>query len=219
MLIASIAACKTYEPLECIDADGNVYKTVKIDKQYWMQENLRTTRYNNGEPIKQIISNLEWASATRPAFCWMLNDSIKYAIENGAIYNWYVADTENNGNKNVCPVGWHVPTSAEWQHLIDYLGGNDVAVPKLQREGTIWSGTKNTNATNSSGFDAFPSGDRWGYTGSFSNGNEACYWSSSKGGSTNNEAWEFNLTYITNINTDEKNNGNSIRCVANSNKN
>ena len=42
------------------DNSGNVYKTVKIGNQIWMAENLRTEKYNNGDPIEQISSDRYW---------------------------------------------------------------------------------------------------------------------------------------------------------------
>ena len=42
------------------DIDGNVYQTVKIGDQWWMAENLKVTKYRNGEAIQKITDNSEW---------------------------------------------------------------------------------------------------------------------------------------------------------------
>ena len=93
------------------DTDGNVYHTVTIGTQVWMKENLKTTKYNDGTPIPLVAESKAWGNLSTPAYCWF---KTKY----GALYNWY---TVNTGK--LCPLGWHVPTDAEWTKLITYLGG------------------------------------------------------------------------------------------------
>ena len=50
------------------DIDGNIYETVQIGDQVWMAENLKTTRYNNGSYIPNVINNEEWGSLTTGAY-------------------------------------------------------------------------------------------------------------------------------------------------------
>ncbi len=146
------------------DASGNSYKTVKIGEQVWMAENLKTDRYNNGDIIPNIQDNAEWAKLQNGAWCnydnFIQNDEIY-----GKLYNWYaLADS-----RNICPVGWHVPSNAEWEKLIDYLGGENVAGGKMKSTGlSLWE-SPNLEATNSSGFSGLPGGSRPGgfYDGSF----------------------------------------------------
>ena len=80
-----------------------------------------------------------------------------------------------------CPVGWHVPTLAEWQILVDFLGGALVAGGKLKMTGTsVWN-APNTGATNESGFTALPTGFRYRLNGNFNNAGELVYfWSSTQ---------------------------------------
>ncbi len=64
--------------------------------------------------------------------------------------------------QKLCPTGWHVPNDTDWETLITFLGGNNVAGGKLKQTGTdLWNGP-NTGATNESGFNAIPGGVRSG---------------------------------------------------------
>ena len=42
------------------DADGNAYRIVKIGKQYWTAENLRTLTYPDGTPVATGLSGRAW---------------------------------------------------------------------------------------------------------------------------------------------------------------
>ena len=158
------------------DVDGNWYKTVKIGEQWWMAENLKTTRYNDRTEIPYIIGDEDWAALTTPAYCWYQNDKETYGGTYGALYNWYVVDAESNGGKNVCPTGWHVASDAEWSTLASFLD------PTLSESGgmlkeagyTHWL-SPNTGATNESGFTALPGGFRNNY-GHFDNIGNIGYW-------------------------------------------
>ncbi|MCU0457117.1 MAG: hypothetical protein MUE74_12520 [Bacteroidales bacterium] len=144
------------------DIEGNSYKTIVIGNQTWMADNLRTTKFNNGNPIKNVTGNSAWVSLETPAYSWYNND-ISYKDIIGALYNWYVLDSGN-----ICPQGWHIPTDNEWTILADYLGGSTVAGAKVKEVGTTHWDEPNTGATNSSGFTSLPSGHRSDNDGSFS---------------------------------------------------
>jgi len=142
------------------DIEGNVYTTVKIGTQWWMAENLKTTKYNDGMDITQVTEYEAWRYLKTPAFCWFENDPDTYKNKYGALYNWYSINTGK-----LAPAGWHVPSEAEWWTLINYLGGWQVAGGKMKCTGTIEAGTgpwyePNTGATNESGFSAVPTGAR-----------------------------------------------------------
>jgi len=138
------------------DQDGNVYKTVTIGTQTWTAENLRTTKYNDGTDIPNVIDDDKWRNLTTGAYCNLLNtDDHEIIAIFGRFYNWY---TVNTGK--LAPKGWHVPTDAEWTKLTDYLGGLNIAAAKLKEIGTShWSET-NKEVTNDSGFTALPGGNR-----------------------------------------------------------
>ncbi|MCX6303889.1 MAG: fibrobacter succinogenes major paralogous domain-containing protein [Bacteroidetes bacterium] len=137
------------------DVDGNVYHTVKIGTQTWMLENLKTTKYRNGNPIPNVTDPAGWYNLTTGAYCNYNNDQSN-ATTYGRLYNWYAA----TDTRNICPTGWHIPTDAEWTILTDFLGGESVAGGKMKESGTAHWISPNTGATNSSGFTALPGGFR-----------------------------------------------------------
>jgi uncharacterized protein (TIGR02145 family) len=137
------------------DIEGNIYKTIQVGTQVWMAENLKTTKYNDGTPIDNVTGFTEWSALTTGAYCWYGNDGLANKNSYGALYNWFAVNTSK-----LCPKGWHVPSSEEWNTLKDYLGGADIAGGKLKETGnTHWSKGK-VAATNSSGFTALPAGTR-----------------------------------------------------------
>ena len=105
-------------------------KTVTIGTQVWMLENLNVSVFKNGVAIPEVQDNDAWKNAGRnqqPAWCYYDNDP-KNGAKFGKLYNWY-AVIDNNG---LCPQGWHVPTDAEWDTLVAYLGGEDIAGAKMK---------------------------------------------------------------------------------------
>lgn len=136
------------------DVDGNMYKTVKIGNQWWMAENLKTTKYNDGTSIPLVTDNTAWGALSSPRYCWYNND-VSNKNTYGALYNWFVVNTGK-----LAPVGWHVPTVAEWTILTDYLGGVNIAGGKLKEAGTSHWQSPNQGATNETGFTALPGGYR-----------------------------------------------------------
>lgn len=132
------------------DIDGNVYHTVKIGTQTWLVENLKTTKYRNGDPIPNVTTNTEWNNLTTGAYSNYDNNS-SYADTYGRLYNWYAV----NDSRNIAPDGWHVATDAEWTTLLSEVGSKD----KLKESGTAHWQSGNTG-NNSSGFTALPGGDR-----------------------------------------------------------
>ena len=135
------------------DIDGNVYHTVTIGTQIWIAENLKTTKYRNGDPIPNVPDSAQWNNLTTGAYCWVSNDMANRETY-GALYNYYAIED----NRNIAPDGYHVPTDEEWTVLIDYLGGDSIAGSKMKEPGTKHWYWPNDDATNSSGFTALPAG-------------------------------------------------------------
>ena len=165
------------------DIDGNVYHTVTIGAQTWMVENLKTTKYRNGESIANVTDNDGWNELRSGAYCNYYN-SDENGITYGKLYNWFAV----NDSRNIAPTGWHVSTDSEWTTLINYLG-EEKAGRKLKEAGKSHWEKPNKGATNSSGFTALPGGDRSGNGGTFlSIGRYGHWWSSSEGDS--GYAWD-----------------------------
>ena len=159
------------------DVDGNIYKTVYIGTQHWMGENLKVSKYNDGTSIPNITDNAEWSKLSTGAWSYYNND-VAYNVKYGKLYNWYSVSKTTNGNKNVCPTGWRVPTDTEWTVLIAYLGGDSVSYAKMKEVGTANWIAPNTDATNASLFTGLPVGTRNG-NGSYEGiGNLGGWWSS-----------------------------------------
>lgn len=161
------------------DIDGNLYNTVKIGSQIWMAENLKVTRFSNGNIIPEVKKNQDWKSLSSPGLCWYENDKEKYGDKFGALYNWYAASTEG-----LCPSGWHVANDDEWSTLINYLGGEKEASFYLRESGYAnWERPfvePKTPYDNESGFTALPGGFRE-YYGLFKyNGTNAAWWTSTE---------------------------------------
>ncbi|MBW6501751.1 MAG: hypothetical protein K0B05_10195 [Bacteroidales bacterium] len=170
--------------------DGKVYKTVKIDNQEWMGENL--------------------AFKTESG-CWAYDDVKDYAATYGYLYSWEAAS-------KACPSGWRLSSMQDWWYLSTYLGGDDQAGGKLKATGTGSWKSPNARATNSSGFTALAggqSGDKnMEYLGSAAffwtnaDDDDAISWCAALS-STDGE-----LSFL----QTEKKNGYSVRCIKISDK-
>ena len=209
--IDNITFTITSSELTVTDIDGNVYSTVTIGTQVWLAENLKVTHYRNGEPIPKVTDNTEWSNLITGAYCNYDNDA-NNADTYGSLYNWYAV----NDSRNIAPTGWHVPTDEEWQTLVDYLGGDDIAGGKMKETGTTHWNSPNEGATNESGFSALPGGYRYGNGNYYSMGGNASFWSSTEYDSDSNYAWArylfVNFPGILD-NGSGKRYGFSVRCV------
>jgi len=179
-----------------------------IGTQEWMGENLRVTHYRNGDAIPNVTDNATWAGLTTGAYCWYSNDPITNA-KYGILYNWFAI----SDSRNLCPVGWHVPSDAEWTMLTTYLGGEIAGGGKMKSVSGLWN-IPNTDATNNSGFSGLPGGGRYS-SGLFNLiGNYSHWWSATENNTSN--AWG---RYLSSTSSDvnhgnySKTFGYYIRCV------
>ena len=211
---AAINAGLTYGTMT--DSEGNSYRTIQIGNQTWMAENLRVTKFRDGNAIPNINDTAQWRTTTSPARCTYREDVANNFLY-GNLYNWFAVESPSN----LCPRGWHIPTDAEWGILLNLLdskssGGDSVNIAgsRMKIAGNVYWDPPNTNASNSSGFSAnaggarFPSGS-FGAIRSF-----GLWWSSTQTDATT--AWVRQLG-----NTSEsaarvsyqKTFGFSVRCV------
>jgi uncharacterized protein (TIGR02145 family) len=205
-------------PTQVTDIDGNIYNTVIIGTQVWMAENLKTTKFRNGELISTTFpATLTISGESTPKYQWAYDGDESNAAIYGRLYTWYAV----SDNRNICPTGWHVGSDTEWAVLINYLGGAAVAGSKLKEVGTIHWLEPNTDATNVSGFTALPGGLR-NKNGNFGNPqsdgtwlrDDGNWWSSTE--YDNGTAWNRVLSpsspNVTRWNY-SKAGGLSVRCV------
>ena len=142
------------------DYSGNVYPTVRIGNQCWMRENMRCLASSVGSitgPTSAVSLNY---SSSYARYAYPNITSTTYA-QYGRLYN-YVAASQ------ICPQGWRLPSSADWNELRTYVQasyGSTYAKALSFTEGwetrpsgstTVGSDQQNNNK---SGFAAKPAGN------------------------------------------------------------
>ncbi len=217
-------------PFSCGDSfvdvrDGKIYSTVLIGSQCWMAQNL-----NIGT---QIISN---PVPPNPSAHQQLNNAVieKYCYNNtasnctlyGGLYEWDEMmnySPTDNGNpgttQGICPIGWHVPTDAEWCELENFVevntdqncnlvGFRGTATGAKLKDNTTWDGT------NTTGFTSLAAGYR-NINGSFSSsGIDARFWTATETAPSQAYIRFLRLNNNGSLRGDEdKNYGYSIRCI------
>ena len=237
------------------DHEGNVYATIQIGQQCWMRDNLRTTTSPSTGTYLIPAVNADYTYTGKQAR-WYNNDSATYAPMNyGLLYNWNAAmDTFNTAygetsvntdvnnevlvgftgdRRGICPVGWHLPSDAEWFQLTDYVsnqsdyacGDNSDNIAKALASTEGWSNGEycddpcdvgyNSSTNNTLGFEAVPAGFYWslGFSGT-SHG--AFLWSSTESETLSSDVFTRRLLYYypgVYWGTGDKSDGNSVRCL------
>lgn len=230
-IIALLISCKKAPAPEAekergtvTDIDGNIYNTVKIGDQWWMVENLKVKKYNDGTAISFIDKGDtdKWAADTTGAYC-----SYPDGSGLGFLYNGYAA----GNSKKIAPEGWRIPSDNDWKELEKYLGMNAEDADKtgwrgthegeklMQQRTTIvyWAQYGDIWPTNESEFSALAGGCRIadGRFGSQSLQHTGFWWSSTTQG---NECWYRYLDYKNATifrSSVSKSYGYSIRCIKN----
>lgn len=192
-----------------------------------MAENLKTTRYNNGDLIGTTVpATMDISGQTEPKYQWSYNGDESNVATYGRLYTWYTV----MDSRGVCPAGWHVPSDTEWTKLTDYLvnngygyegTGNDIG--KSLASTTGWDNDEipgnvgnNQNINNTTNFNAKPAGVRNSAGVYYYLGFYASWWSCSESSST--KAWYRRLeSYSSTFNKSEssKKYGATTRCIKN----
>lgn len=118
MILIMVVGCKKTDETETVtDIDGNVYNTVVIGSNTWMKENLRTTRFRDASEIPLVTDDNQWKALNTAGLCWWDNNQGNKSTAGGLYNGFAVKDA-----RGLCPVGWHVPTDAEWVDMELALG-------------------------------------------------------------------------------------------------
>jgi len=103
------------------------YRTVTIGSQTWMAQNLAVNA-DSGQ-----------------SRCYQ--DDFKKCMDWGALYTWSAA-------QKVCPPGWHLPDTNEWNELIQYVGEDSAGI----RLRTTYGWPTGNEGTDLFGFAMYPAG-------------------------------------------------------------
>jgi len=197
------------------DYEGHVYGTVSLGDQEWMNRNLETKYFSNGEKI--ITTNpptLNIEQEDKPVYQWAYaySEETLHLIEDyGRAYTWYTA----TDSRKLCPAGWHLPSLNEWNELLTHMGGDTLTYRDFRSFFNYqWDSWLNTGATEGS-FEAQMAGFR-DINGQYMNGNYGTFWWSVTEASSENGSAVYCGTADNGIvKPTEKNKkyGYSVRCV------
>ena len=219
-------------PKPLTDIDGNVYRIVTIGSQTWMKDNLRTTKYRNGDTIGTTDpATKSISSEISPKYQWSYDGNESNVDVYGRLYTWHTM----SDSRNVCPMGWHVPADSDWVKMFTFLHDSgyvydgsspaniNYSITKSMAAKSGWSassGVGNPGNTDypdyidKSGFSALPGGYR-NVTGDFSSILEdARWWSSTEVGALEGRMYiiYFNDSDLKTYSA-HKNAGMYIRCI------
>jgi uncharacterized protein (TIGR02145 family) len=160
-----------FKTFAVIDVDGNGYHSVTFGDQIWLTENLKTSKYNNGDLIGTTFpATLNISSEDTPKYQWIYDLDSNLISTYGRYYTWYAATDD----RKICPTGWHLPTPNEFSTMEVYLSANGFEfeggsgyISKSLASNSGWReyatpGTpgNDQNTNNRSGFTAAPGGYR-----------------------------------------------------------
>jgi uncharacterized protein (TIGR02145 family) len=177
-----------------------------------MAENLKVTKYRNGDNITHVTTNPYWPNDRSGAYGVYVSseiDATTYLDSYGLLYNWYAV----GNSSGLCPEGWHVPTSDEYNALNTHLGTK--VGQKMKEAGTEhWNSTTTGTDSNSSGFTALPAGLRAYNNGTFSSVGVYNYlWVSDSNGSNATFWYLKNYNTLFRTGSTVKTYGFSVRCL------
>jgi uncharacterized protein (TIGR02145 family) len=218
--------------LKLTDIEGNIYAHVKIGKQIWMAENLKTKKFKNGDAIATTANpTLDISNEIHPQYQWAYDANESNVPIYGRLYTKYVtADS-----RGVCPAGWHVPGINEFSDLQTYLiagGFNYDNTTTGNKIGKALASTTNWQVitwaegspgnipadNNRSGFNGVASGARINFDVYFLGQTGYTYWWSTNSDADDNgkafriQSFQKEAEIVT---IGDKNSGAPIRCLLN----
>ena len=134
-----------------IDERGDevrAYKTVKIGNQIWMAENLNYVSASDG--VNGFCADDQCTGGRY--YTW--KEAIDQTPERCAFVDNCAGVIDESNFKGICPIGWRLPSEADFEELIAQLETYDAA-PLRSVEG--WS-VDVGDGTNTQGFNAYPMG-------------------------------------------------------------
>jgi uncharacterized protein (TIGR02145 family) len=198
------------------DIDGNQYPSVVLGNQEWLSENLKVTRYRNGDSIRTNLSDSLWSILDyqfNPVGANAIYDNdINLNSIYGKLYNWYsVADP-----RILCPSGWRIPADEDWTQLSAFLGCQEFAGRKMKTgSGGLWNADVG-GTTNESGFNSVPGGVRsYDFPNNIymAKGDISLWWSSFESGPFEARFWQNWTTTQLSKHEWGKRLGISVRCI------
>ena len=199
--------------------DGRSYSYKRYGSQTWMTENLAY--------LPEVYSSAGGSDGSRYYYVYGYEGEDVTAAKAeanystyGALYNWDAASYE-------CPAGWHLPSSSDYQDLLNYLtdngygyegSGNDVAKALASVSGWISTDNpgevgNNPGENNSSGFSALPTGYRYSQGGFLYQGDRTFFWTSDTDGTSSGVMIIKNWHTTPGIGTAIKPYGFPVRCL------
>lgn len=140
------------------DSAGTTYRTVKMDKRTWMAENLATKGLDRqGDSLGLCKQHL-------PDSCLVYGRMYTWpeALVVDSFYNHQLLNTNDIKRRGICPVGWHIPTNAEWIALVSFVDPGRDNDSKLLKSIQGWTraggGTMSGGGTDAFGFRVLPGG-------------------------------------------------------------
>ncbi|WP_290740742.1 fibrobacter succinogenes major paralogous domain-containing protein [Fibrobacter sp. UBA3718] len=205
--------------------DGQTYKTVTIGDQVWMAENLNYAY--TGVPYNYsgyTSDSTSWCYKNEPENCAKYGRLYTWAAAMDSVGTWttngkgcgYGSECSPTGTiRGICPEGWHLPDTTEWNTLFSAVGGSFTAGTALKStSGWNEDEGESGNGTDSFGFSALPAGYRYNGGDYDNEGYDAYFWSSTEYNS--NYAYYMLLYYnydYAALYDGNKNYGFSVRCL------
>jgi uncharacterized protein (TIGR02145 family) len=204
-------------PGTVLDIEKNLYHSIIIGSQIWMVENLKVSKFINGDEIPTTTNILSLIDENPCIYQWSYDNNSGFIKDYGLLYTWHTV-TDYRG---LCPAGWHVPSDSEWHQLALCLDPaavlsyyeSSIAGGKLKETGTKHWDSPNTGADNITGFTALPGGYRV-ISSFYDYKTSARYWSTTE--EFNNRAWHRLLRYdqpVLSRDPHYKSCGLSVRCL------